>query len=78
MPEEFEELDGWMSITDAATRLGFTRQNLHKRINSGSIPAEHVRQIGESGNRKILVIRVSYIDMLALDYGTETKEQEKV
>ncbi len=74
MSEEFEELDGWVSMTDAAERLGFTRQNLHKKINNGSIPAEHVRQIGESESRKIYVIAASYVDMLVKDYGTEKEK----
>ncbi len=77
MPDEFEELDGWVSMTDAAERLGFTRQNLHKKIKNGSIPAEHVRQIGES-DRKIYVIAASYVDMLVRDYhGTEKKKEQE-
>jgi len=72
LPDEFEELDGWVSITDAALRLGFSRQNLHKKIKNGSIPAEHVRQIGDSESRKIYVIAASYVDMLVQDYhGTK-------
>ncbi len=62
--DEFEKLEGWMTITDAAVRLGFTRQNLHKRIKSGSIPAEHVREIGDEESRRILVIRTSYVEVL--------------
>lgn len=73
--EEFEKLDGWTTITDAAERLGFTRQNLHKRIKTGSIPAEHVRWIGDSDSRKILVIRTSYVDMLTVDYGTKSEKE---
>ncbi len=67
--DEFEKLDGWTTITDAALRLGFTRQNLHKKIRIGSIPAEHVREIGE-GSLMIRVIRTSYVDGLMKD-GTE-------
>lgn len=63
--EEFEKLEEWTTITDAAVRLGFSRQNLHKKIKIGSIPAEHVREIGEE-NRRILVIRTRYVDGLVL------------
>ncbi len=63
--EEFEKLEGWTTITDAAERLKFSRQNLHKKIKIGSIPAKHVREIGDE-SRRILVIRTSYVDGLVI------------
>ena len=59
--EKFRQLEGWVALSEAAERMGLSKQGLHFRLNQGLIPAEHVRWV-PTGSRKVMLVREAYIE----------------
>jgi len=70
-PDEVEELDGWLTLSDVAEVLGISRQALHKQIFAPSgvpLPARQrllktVRKVGRS-ERPPYVFRTEEVEQL--------------
>lgn len=54
------QLKDWVPLTEAAEELGISRQGLHHRVNTGSIPAKWLRRISQ-GSRSTVLISTEYI-----------------
>jgi len=63
MPLEFQQLEGWTAVSDAASILSVSRQAVHKMLNSGIFSSEDVRKIG-SGLKPVYIIRTTVVQEL--------------
>lgn len=50
-------LEDWVTLPEAAERMGFSRQALHNKISRGTVPLAEMRRIGT-----VLVISKEWVD----------------
>jgi len=62
---DIKTLEGYISLADAAERLGITKQGLHHRIKVGTVPARFVRRVpatSESKRSAVVLLSTEYTD----------------
>lgn len=55
--DQVQPLEGWITIPEAAERLGCTRANVHKMVKSGKFPQEDLAKAGP-----VVMIKTTAVD----------------
>lgn len=59
-------LNGWILLSDAADRLGISRQAVHRLVGRGTIAQKDLRYLGDDARRPVLIVREAAIDRLPM------------
>lgn len=82
MAAEFENipmLDGWVNLTEAAERIGITRQHAHKKVrlaNEGKLNGW--KTIHRVGSKPMYVVSILEIEEILEAKASETGEEDPV
>lgn len=73
--ERIPHLEGWLDTEVASTRLGMTKQGIHRMIMTGKF--QTARRVGPPGGRSVYVISADEIDQMVHDQDERRRQREE-